>query len=151
MVVEIIERQGKSVARELVERAARVAHQIGGGRLSSLSIVLLDDEGISELNRRLLGREGPTDVIAFEAEEDPEGLSAEIYVNVDAAERQGKEYGLGFEGELCFLVAHGVLHALGFSDVTAGKREEMFRLQERVLEVIGIGGGRKAMAEDEGG
>ena len=149
MVVEIIDRQGHGINPELVERAARLAHEVGGGRLSSLSIVLLDDQGIAELNRRLLGRDGPTDVIAFEAEEDPEGLSAEIYVNVEAAARQGEEYGLGFEGELCFLVAHGVLHALGFSDADERERQEMFALQEQVLEMLGIKDGPRSSGRRE--
>ena len=138
MVVEIIDRQGRSVDYDLVERAAKATHEMAGGRLTALSIVLLDDDGIAQLNRQLLGREGPTDVIAFEAEPDPEGLSAEIYVNVDAAQRQGEQYGLGFEGELCFLVAHGVLHALGYSDKSETQRQEMFRLQRRVVESLGV-------------
>ncbi len=141
MVVEIIDRQGHSIDRELLQRAANLAHDLAGGRLTSLSIVLLDDAGITELNRRLLGRDGPTDVIAFEAEEDPEGLSAEVYINTDAATRQGEEYGLGFIGELCFLVAHAVLHALGYSDTTEAERQQMFSLQQRVLDQLGVNRG----------
>lgn len=133
-----VTRHGQVRANEgMVREAARLAHELAGGRLTSLSIVLTDDLTMEALNRQLLGREGPTDVIAFEAERDPEGLSAEIYVNVDAARRQGEEYGLGFEGELCFLVAHGVLHALGFRDDTEDQRRRMFELQTRVVELMG--------------
>ena len=140
MDVEIVDRQGRGVDHALIERAAQMAHKIGGGGISTLSIVLLDDEGISELNRQLLGRDGPTDVIAFEAEETPEGTAAEVYINTDAAHRQGQEYGLGFDGELCFLVAHAVLHALGYDDATDAGRERMFRLQHRVVETLGFAG-----------
>jgi probable rRNA maturation factor len=138
MRVEIIDLQGHGQAAEIAARAAQATVALVGGQLDELSIVLLDDERMAELNARLLGRPEPTDVIAFEAEEDAEGKRAEIYVNTDAAERQGHEYGLGWAGELAFLVAHAVLHALGYADATEDQRRAMFALQEQVVSQLGV-------------
>jgi len=67
-------------------------------------------------------------------------------VNTDAAARQGPEYGHDFVWELCFLVAHGVLHALGYDDNTEEERERMFALQEEALSNLGLGEDSKSGA-----
>ncbi|MCD6350683.1 MAG: rRNA maturation RNase YbeY [Armatimonadetes bacterium] len=134
--MEITDRQRRRVDEAFVARVAEEARRLVGGELDELSVVLLDDEGIEQLNRQLLGREGTTDVIAFEAEEDPDARRAEIYINTDAAARQGPEYGHDATWELGFLVAHGVLHALGFSDASEAERQRMFELQQRVMNTL---------------
>jgi probable rRNA maturation factor len=135
MTVDLVDRQQvRHGLEEVVRRAAVAARRLAGLPLDELSVVLLDDAGIRPLNRRLLGHDWPTDVIAFEAEADPDdALRAEIYVNVQAAERQAPEYGHTFEEELCFLVAHGVLHALGQDDADEAAREAMFELQAQAV------------------
>jgi len=139
MTVEIVDRQHRrKVPGELVERTARAAARLGGGGLDELSVVLLDDAAMAELNRRLSGRDETTDVMAFEAEKDPDAVRSEIYVNVDAAARQGPEYGHTFEQEVCFLIAHGVLHALGHDDTDEEARAAMYELQHRALREAGV-------------
>ncbi|MGD9518833.1 MAG: rRNA maturation RNase YbeY [Armatimonadota bacterium] len=146
MRVEITDQQQRAVDEDLVRRAAEAAQRVAGGNMDELSVVLLDDVAMAVLNRRLLGRDETTDVIAFEAEQDPDALRSEIYVNTDAAARQGPEYGHDFVWELCFLVAHGVLHALGYDDNTEEERERMFALQEEALSNLGLGEDSKSGA-----
>ncbi len=134
MKVEITKLHSQAVDEALVERAARRAVELAGGRLDELSVVLVDDGRIVQLNRRLLGRDGPTDVIAFEAEADPDAVRAEVYVNVDAALRQARELGHSFEWELAFLVAHAALHALGMDDASESERARMFQLQRAAAD-----------------
>jgi probable rRNA maturation factor len=136
MRVDVIDRQLRTVDEALVRKAAITACQLVNGRLDELSVVLLDDQGMKTLNRQLLARKGTTDVIAFEAEQDPDALRSEIYVNTDAAARQGPQYGHDFVWELCFLVAHGTLHALGYDDHTEASRQHMFSLQEQVVRKL---------------
>lgn len=138
MAVEITNlAPGRRADRDLVIAAAEATLRLAGRSIEELSVVLLDDAGMAALNLRLLGRDEPTDVLAFEAERDPEAERAEIYIDLDAAERQGGEYGHSPAEELAFLVAHGVLHALAYDDADAAGREAMFALQERVVDAVG--------------
>lgn len=139
MQVEIIDRQRHAVDRALLREIAKRTCELARGAIGELSVVLLDDGQMAELNKRLTGDDWPTDVLAFEAERDPDTVRAEIYVNTDAAQRQGLEYGHGFVYELCFLLAHGVLHALGMTDQGESDRREMFRLQEKAVQSVGVG------------
>lgn len=99
---------------------------------SSISIAFVDDAQISVLNRQALGREGATDVIAFDLSE--KGLMFEkvgdIYISIDQARSNSAELSIGIDEELIRLVVHGMLHMLGYRDSTSGDRREMFRIQE---------------------
>lgn len=121
------------VDQGLVLAAAKAMLQLVGRSIDELSVVLLEDAAMTALNLRLLGRDQPTDVIAFEAERDPDAERAEIYVNLDAVDRQAAEYGPSVAHELAFLVAHGVLHALGYDDGDDVARQAMFALQEQAV------------------
>ena len=69
MSVEITDlTSGRQVDRDLIIAAAEATLGLAARQLDELSIVLLDDEGMTRLNLRLLDRDEPTDVIAFEAE-----------------------------------------------------------------------------------
>lgn len=136
MQAEIVHLQSEPVDEELLARAARMALQVAGGELDGVEIALVDDNRIRELNRRFLNREGVTDVIAFEAEAGPEGLAGEVIVSADTARRQAVEAGHPLQMELCLLVAHGVLHVLGYEDEDESSRAEMDRLQQQVMKQL---------------
>jgi rRNA maturation RNase YbeY len=123
----------------LVERAARGVLAAEGREDVEVSVALLADEDMRELNRRYLGKDVPTDVIAFALGEGGD-LVGDVYVGVEQARRQAEELGLAVEEELARLVIHGVLHVLGHDHPEGPERlrSHMFFLQERVLrEVLG--------------
>lgn len=105
------------------------------GAPAEISLTLLDDAAIGELNARWLEREGPTDVIAFALGDGPD-LVGDVYLGVEQARRQAEEHGVPLEEELARLAIHGTLHVLGHDHPEGPDRLEspMFRLQERVLE-----------------
>ena len=110
--------------------AARAALALSGRALDGLSVALVEAERMARLNRQFLGREGPTDVIAFPAEETEEGLVGEAIVCVPVAQEQADERGHSLLRELAILVAHGMLHTVGYCDDTEAEREIMAGLQE---------------------
>jgi probable rRNA maturation factor len=89
----------------------------------------VDDERITTLNARLLGRENPTDVIAFEVDEG----EGEVIISVDTAARQAETEGHSLLTELRYLIAHGVLHVLGHDDSDDASRQCMLRRQDEIL------------------
>jgi len=127
--IEVRNLSGQAVDTAALMEAARRVLAAEGAELDSLSLALVDDERIGALNRRLLGREGPTDVIAFEADEG----EGEVIVSVDTAARQAGEWGHSLQEELRFLVAHGVLHVCGWDDTDPADRQRMIERQHETL------------------
>ena len=104
-------------------------------------MVLVDDEGIAELNRTYRGVAGPTDVLAFPMAEGPfRGLSPEclgdVAISAETALRHARHGDL--ESELALLVVHGILHLIGYDHGTARERQRMWRRQAALLAVCGI-------------
>ncbi len=101
-----------------------------------LNIVFLDRRKMRVLNRRFLGHDRDTDVIAFNYAEDPGPMPGErpfgdIFISAFKARGQAEEMGHTALSEVLFLTAHGALHLLGYDDSTARQRAVMFRKQAR--------------------
>jgi len=124
----------------LLGRAARAALAAEGVTRAELSLALLSDAAIAELNQRYLGRRGPTDVIAFPLYEGDEPPVGDVYIGYEQALRQAAALGVPEAEELARLAIHGTLHVLGYDHPEgAGRvRSRMWKTQERILrEVIG--------------
>lgn len=107
-----------------------------------VSLTLLADAEIRELNRRYLGHDRPTDVIAFTLG-GPEDLVGDVYVGVEQARKQAEELGISPSEELLRLAVHGTLHVLGHDHPEGEERytSPMFEQQERIVrDVLGRGG-----------
>lgn len=102
-----------------------------------LSITLLTDVEIQELNLRFLGHDRTTDVLSFSLGDD-DGLLGDVYVAPDEVLRNSVAHSVPHREEALRVVIHGTLHALGL-DHPDERREEsdMFRLQERLLRSLG--------------
>lgn len=104
-------------------------------------MLLTDDKGIAELNKQYRGVDGPTDVLSFsqtEGEvEDPGGGApmalGDIVISVETALRQARERGAGLDDEMDVLLAHGLLHLLGWDHADPEGERRMFARQERLL------------------
>ena len=137
MEIEIRDLARADVDHELLERAARVALSEGGGQVDRLSVALVDDERIAEIGRDFRGADGPTDVIAFEAETELDQSAGEVIISLETAERQAAEAGHSLAREACLLMAHGMLHVLGYDDENETGALQMQQLQNRVLDMLG--------------
>lgn len=107
-------------------------------RDAELSILLCDDETIHELNRVYRNKDRPTDVLAFAMREGEgavlhPGLLGDVVISVDTARRQARERGRTIVAEVTFLLAHGLLHLLGFDHQT---REEERRMSARTDALV---------------
>lgn len=81
-----------------------------------MSLVVVDDPTIHELNRKHLQHDYPTDVLSFCLEESPGRLIGEVIVSADTAIDNAVEYGWEPESELLLYVIHGTLHLVGYRD-----------------------------------
>ncbi len=108
------------------------------------NIIIVDNKEIHRLNKEYRGIDRETDVISFALEDDDTFIKTDfrilgdIYISLDRAREQAKEYGHSLKREICFLAIHGLLHLLGYDHMKKEDEEEMFSLQERILEEYGI-------------
>lgn len=107
------------------------------------NIIFVDSDTIHEINKNYRNVDRVTDVISF-ALEDNETITldhrvlGDIYICVERAEEQAKEYGHSFLRELAFLSIHGLLHLLGYDHMEKEEEIIMFSKQEDILNEFGI-------------
>jgi len=133
---------GQAFSMVLLENAARAVLDLSGALDADLTIVLVDDVRMQALNKDFLGRDAPTDVIAFPADEsDPETgrrYLGDVVISFKRAAEQAGERGHAVAAEMQLLVVHGVLHLLGHDHVGAGEKATMWATQAEVLERLGV-------------
>lgn len=105
-----------------------------------LSIVLVDNATIHELNKQFLQHDYPTDVISFRIEEDAENnyLEGEIVVSAEMARERAPEFGWLPAHELLLYIVHGILHLVGFDDAESDDRQLMRQKEQEYLGSVGI-------------
>lgn len=125
-----------------VEQLVRAVCERFGVRQATVSVGIVDDGEISELNRRFLEHEGTTDCLSFDLsdEADPGGRRVfDLVVNGALAAREAARRGHAGRAELALYLTHALLHNLGFDDVTAERAEEMHRTEDEILQDLGYG------------
>ncbi len=96
-------------------------------KLGAVSFVFLDNAAMRKMNKEFLNHDYPTDVISFDLSTGRD-IEGEVYIGIDQAAAQAKEYGVPFSNEILRLAAHGFLHILGYDDHTPEKRFTMLKL-----------------------
>jgi probable rRNA maturation factor len=129
-----------------------VAQQIlaaqGAGAEAELGLVIATEERVKQLNRDYLGRDEPTDVLAFSAREEvgtgfppfvqpPDGVLhlGEVIISYPQAVIQAEEHRHSIEKEFAILIIHGVLHLLGYEH---DKPELERQMKAREKEILGF-------------
>ncbi len=105
---------------------------------ATISIAVVDDETIHELNRQFLAHDYPTDVLSFTLEDAPPQLEGEIVVSVDTARQNALEAGWSADDELLLYVIHGALHLAGYLDKSPEDYEEMRAAEAAVLDRLSV-------------
>lgn len=109
-----------------------------------VSITIVTNEEIHQLNREYRNIDAPTDVLSFEMNDPYVELDDElsnipipigdIVISIDKVEEQAKAYNHSFERELAFLTVHGFLHLLGYTHDDENEEKIMFAKQEQILK-----------------
>ena len=117
--------------------AAKSALLDGDQAQAVVSIAVVDDATIHDLNRRFLNHDYPTDVLSFVLESTAERLEGEVVVSIDTAARAAEEHDWGLEQELALYVIHGCLHLVGMDDGDAATANEMRTAENRHMRLLG--------------
>ena len=103
-----------------------------------LSVSLVSDRKITELNRTYRNHNRPTDVLAFSLNEGDfgginPGVLGDVVISLETAQRQAQEHRHSDEEELCLLLIHGILHLLGYDHEQGGGEAKKMRSKARAL------------------
>ena len=135
---------------EKLDNELKVVHEVLVHGLKKLKIdeaifnvIIVDNDYIHKLNKEYRNIDRETDVITFALEDDktfnPEiRILGDVYISIDKAKSQSVEYGHSLLRELSFLAVHGMLHLLGYDHMEKKDEEVMFKLQEEILDEMGI-------------
>ena len=109
----------------------------------TVTLILTNDEAIAKINKTYRNKKGPTDVISFAYREAPMPIIdtqehlGDIFISVDTAQRQAKEYNVSLQEELQRLIVHGVLHLLGYDhEKSSYKKRVMQKKEEEILALL---------------
>nr|WP_208379707.1 rRNA maturation RNase YbeY [Alkalibacillus almallahensis] len=116
---------------------------------AEMSVTIVDDETIKQINADYREKDYATDVISFALEEQGEGELdivgddlpvhlGDIVISIDRAKAQANEYNHSLNRELAFLAVHGLLHLLGYDHETKADEKAMFQKQESILQSFGL-------------
>jgi len=112
-----------------------------------LSISIVNNDDIRELNAMYRDKDEPTDVLSFEMNlpvDDLENagiplMMGDIIISLDKIKEQSDRYNHSFERELSFLVIHGFLHLMGYTHDNKEEEKIMFEKQENILMEFQLG------------
>ena len=164
MTVEVFAADEQSAqpvdALRLVHLAKAVLAAQGVKADSELSMLFVDEEAMAELNKRFLGKDGPTDVLAFPIDDedvveggrspdslgpgpgvdpetsDPPNLLGDVVVCPAVAARNAPDHAGTYDDEMALLVVHGILHILGMDHVDTEEAEAMEQRERELLELF---------------
>jgi probable rRNA maturation factor len=109
----------------------------------SLSVRVVDEQEITDLNQRYRSKPGPTNVLSFPFE-DPPGVESDelgdIVVSAPVVNREAQEQGKTVEEHWAHMVVHGVLHLCGYDHIEDSDAEEMESEETRILTGLGYPG-----------
>jgi probable rRNA maturation factor len=109
-------------------------------RRASVDLIIADNAGMCRVNRRYFSSSAVTDCISFDLTDRlDDRRSFSIIVNAELAKRQAKLRGHSARAELALYIVHGLLHQLGFDDLTSKDAERMHLEEDRILQQAGYG------------
>ena len=141
-----------------VQLAEKVLHAEGVRGDAELSLLFVDEQTIADLNKRFLGKDGPTDVLAFPIDEEPaEGgrspdsggsgpgvvpgestdlptLLGDVVICPAVAERNAPDHAGDYEDEIALLLVHGILHLMGMDHMDEEEAVIMERREQELLD-----------------
>lgn len=131
---------GPAVPEGLLQGLLDLCYRTRRKKPAAVDLLVADDGTMERLNRRHLGHDGATDVLAFADGETEDGRLrlGDIAVGGEVALREASERGIPFEHELAFYALHGLLHLLGMEDDLDSDRAEMHRMQIGVMREYGL-------------
>lgn len=103
---------------------------------SDIEIYLIGARRMAEINQQYLQHEGSTDIITFDYGDPATHLHGELFISLDDAEKQAREFKTTWQTELARYVIHGILHLAGYDDLEPVARRKMKQAENRLVRQV---------------
>ena len=138
VVVQKRQKRHKVRAAEVRKTAEKILSDLGCHECE-LSILLVDDDEMTHLNLEYLGRDHPTNVLAFPMREGKDkhlhpDLLGDVIISTETAQREAQDRGVTVKEEMAQLLVHGILHLLGYDH--EGAPDEAATMEAKELEIL---------------
>ena len=107
-----------------------------GKSVGELFYYFCSDEKLLEINRERLGHDFYTDIVTFPLTDCDTVLSGEFCISIDRIKENAVTFGRSYESELHRVIIHGVLHLIGFDDLTDDEERVMREKEEETLKIL---------------
>ena len=98
-----------------------------------ISIIFCDNKTLNNFKIKYFDEDVFTDIVTFKIEDKP-FLEAELYISIEMAIENAKEFKVSLDNEIIRLVSHGILHLIGYDDNNNSLSKKMFSVQEEIVE-----------------
>lgn len=115
------------------ERALGMAQKNG-----AVTVLLADDAEVRALNARFRGKDTATNVLSFPSPANPEDHLGDVALAFETCQREAVEQGKPLSDHLQHLVAHGVLHLVGYDHEDDAQAQVMEDRERQILESLGV-------------
>lgn len=158
--IAITNRQRRPLDSSRIEEIAARCLREERVATATISLVFVDDAEIHRINREFLRHDYPTDVISFllnspgepAAPADRRGcgkhLDGEIFVSTDTAAAAARQFDWSPASELVLYVVHGLLHLVGYDDLSPDERRLMRQREREILSIWGLEPPETAMDDE---
>lgn len=130
--------QKHRVDLKIVRKKAEIILSALGLVDDELSILVVDDDRIAELNQQYRNKKGPTNVLSFPMREDgtPDvsPLLGDVVISADTVKKEADLAGIGFGERFSQLLVHGILHLIGYDHEISD--EDALTMEEKSLELV---------------
>lgn len=150
MSVFFTDEQTEPADGDSLRRFAEVVIELEGYPDSTeLAILLVDPDQMAEYNERFMGRQGPTDVLAFPLEDlqpgrppkplgdEPPVTLGDVLLCPSEVARRARREKIPYDDFIHLLLAHGILHLMGYEHDEDADAERMERREDELLSAIG--------------
>jgi len=138
---------GKELQQVIIDVCNAVAKVAHLPKDSEVSVIIVDNNYIKDLNYIYRQQNQPTDVLSFAMNEltddEPDydsshevNILGDIVISLEQAAVQSQEYGHSLKRELGFLVAHGMLHLLGYDHEQEEEGKLMHALEDKIMQMV---------------
>jgi probable rRNA maturation factor len=126
-------------AETLAQSAAEASLSAApGAPAGNVVILLTNDAEMRDLNARFRGKDAPTNVLSFPAGENPHGHLGDVALALGVCAAEARAQGKPLADHLRHLVAHGVLHLVGYDHEAEAEAESMEALEREILAGLGV-------------
>ncbi len=135
--VEIEDEAWTAALPDAAALAVRAAEAALAGAPGDVAVLLAGDDAVAELNTDFRDKPGPTNVLSFPAAPSARPHLGDVALAYGVCAREAAEQGKRLEHHLMHLVAHGVLHLVGYDHQTDAEAETMEALERQLMQGLG--------------